>query len=129
MRNRILAVIGIALCAAMGSTSAGTEAQGVSFNGSNLQGVTTNGSSLQGVSFNGSNIQGVSPNGSNVQGISPNGSNVQGIQLQGALRNGTADSRAAAPSTGLELRGVHVVGGQLLSGDAPSRAPRKARKD
>ena len=94
MRKRILAVIGIGLLAAMGSTYAGPD---------------------RGVVGNGSNVQGLSPNGSNTQSLSPNGSNHQG----------TADSRAAAPSTGLKLRGVHVVGGQLRSGDAPSRTPKK----
>jgi uncharacterized protein YjbI with pentapeptide repeats len=103
MRTRILAVIGIGLLAAMGST----------YTGSDLQGVVANGSNIQGVSSNGSNIQGTSWNGSNLQRTSPNESDPQ-----------TA-TRATEPSTGLKLRGVHVVGGQLRSGDAPSRTPKK----
>jgi uncharacterized protein YjbI with pentapeptide repeats len=120
MRNRILTVLGIALCAAMSSTYAESDLQGVVANGSSIQGVTTNGSSVQGVSWNGSNLQGVSWNGSNVQGVDPNGT-----KPQDADRKGTEASQAATPSTGLKLRGVHVVGGRLLPGDAPSRTPRK----
>ena len=105
MRNRILAVIGTGLLAAMGSTYAGADRGGVVANGSN--------------------VQGVSPNGSNTQGTSWNGSNLQGANLNGGDPQGTAASQAAAPSTGVKLRGVHVVGGQLRSGDAPSRTPKK----
>ena len=105
MRNRILAVIGIGLLTAMGSTYAGSDQQGVVANGSNIQGASPNGSNIQGTSWNGSNLQGASPNGGDPQG--------------------TAESRAAAPSTGLKLRGVHVVGGQLRPGAAPSRTPKK----
>ena len=100
MKFRLLIILVVALFAAASSTLAGVDVQGVSTNGSSLQGVSTNGSSLQGVPVN-------------------------GARAQGASERGTAGPRPVGPSTGLKLRAVHIVGGRLVSGDAPSRTARQ----
>ena len=110
MKLRLLIILVVALFAAASSTLAGVDVQGVSTNGSSLQGVSTNGSSLQGVSTNGSSLQGVP---------------VDGVRVQSATQRGAAGPRPVGPSTGLKLRAVHLVGGRLVAGHAPSRTPRQ----
>ena len=129
MKTRFLVVTSIALFAAATATFADGDRLGVVGNGSSLQGVSTNGSNRQGLSPNGINMQGTSPNSSNQQSLSPNGINMQGISPNGARSQGAdpkvvAGPRPEGPSTGHKLRGVHVVGGKLFAGDAPSRAPK-----
>jgi len=104
MKGSLFIVLGVSLFTAAGSTVAESPPHGGRDNGSSLQGVSFNGSNLQGDSFNGSNMQGVSRNGSNMQGVG---------------RNGVLAPRSGPRATGLELRGAHVIGGQLFSGSSP----------
>lgn len=144
---RLCVVVGIAIVAAASSTMAeddmrigsnGSSLQGVDANGSQQQGSSQQGSNQQGVDTNGSNPQGLSlnganPNGLSPQGLSPNGMSPQGIRVHGIMPNGTqlqgprtnAHGAAPARSTGLRLDAVHVVGGKLVSGPAPSPRAQK----
>jgi uncharacterized protein YjbI with pentapeptide repeats len=114
MKIRIFIVASAALFAAASSTLAGSQLQGGDTNGSSLQGESLNGAQLQGAQ-----LQGSQPNGVNLQGLNPNG-----LQMQGHAVNQPVAPRPQARSTGLVLPTVHVVGGQLFSGQAPASTRR-----
>jgi hypothetical protein len=119
MRRKMELIAIVALLGATSTATAGITMQGITMQGINLQGTELQGMTLQGPSSNGTEMQGIEMQGTEMQGTEMQGTEMQGISMQGRTLQGTSPNtptpqKVGAPSTGLTVKSVHVVGGQLF---------------